>query len=73
MSDLPRPAESCRPRPNLVYTSLCIAALFIVLSTQVRVELGGNRVRVHFPSSIVSALRASVDLLGHRAVRENAL
>ena len=73
MSDLLRPEESCRPRTNVIYRAVCIAALFIVLSTQVRVELAGNRVRVHFPVSIVSALRATVELLGHRGAGENSL
>ena len=69
-----RARGSCRlpRRLNLMY-SLGIAVLFILVSAQVRVELVAGHVRIHFPTSLASALRATVGFLGRQGRGETLL
>jgi hypothetical protein len=48
------PLGACRRRArvSLICASLCIAALFIVISTRVRVERVGHSVRLHFAPAV---------------------
>jgi hypothetical protein len=63
-----RRLNPCRPRKSVIYSSLWIAAAFVVVSTQVRVERTGNHhLRIHFPTSFAAVLKATAEFLDQQS------
>ena len=63
----------CRPGMKTIYWALCVAALFIVISTQLRVELAGKRIRLHLPAGMVTVFRSTLGFPDHHAREEISL
>jgi hypothetical protein len=62
-ASLTSPFNRCRPRRSVIYSSLCVAMIFIAVSTQVQVERAGNRLHFHFSAGLLTVFRATTEFL----------